>query len=219
MDTSESYREVLVALFSSPTIRFLIAGYLVVNFLGTGIAKWDAVFFRRAYGISTGELGSWLGFVALVALPAMYGGGYLASRYAPKDERLQLRAIGVVFAAYSISAVGVYIAPDYHVAFIFKALTVAGGFLVIAPTYALLQTLSPAHMRATSFAMLGMLSHLVAGGVGPTAVGALSDALRPVAGNESLRIALIASCPGFLIGGWCYWRAAKTVMADIAHGR
>jgi hypothetical protein len=44
----------------------------------------------------------------------------------------------------------------------------------------------------------------------------LSDALQSWAGDESLRYALLALCPGTL---WCAWylrQASKTVVRDIA---
>jgi hypothetical protein len=51
------------------------------------------------------------------------------------------------------------------------------------------------------------------------AAGTLSDALRPVAGEESLRYALLALCPGYLWAGWYLWQAGRTVMRDLESTR
>lgn len=211
-----SARDVFVTLWSLPTFRFVLLGWLTLMFLGSGLAKWEAVFFRRVHVLQTGELGLWIGFVTLAGLAGIYGGGYLASRYAPNNERLQLKAMGIAYAAYSILAICVYMAPDYRIAFAFAALKIAGGSMVMAPLYALLQSLVPAHMRATAFAVLMLFGHLIGGGIGPIAVGAASDVLEPLLGSESLRYALIAACTGFPLAGWLLWQASRTVMYDIA---
>jgi MFS transporter, Spinster family, sphingosine-1-phosphate transporter len=56
-------------------------------------------------------------------------------------------------------------------------------------------------------------------GLGPLAAGAISDALRPVAGEESLRYALLALSPGYFWGAWHLWRASRTVAADLQRVR
>jgi hypothetical protein len=43
----------------------------------------------------------------------------------------------------------------------------------------------------------------------------MSDAFRSWAGEESLRYALLALCPGYLWGGWHLWQASKTVSHDL----
>ena len=52
-------------------------------------------------------------------------------------------------------------------------------------------------------------------GLGPLVVGALSDALRPLVGDESLRYALLAVCPGYLWGGWQLWQGSRSVAHDL----
>jgi hypothetical protein len=52
-------------------------------------------------------------------------------------------------------------------------------------------------------------------GLGPLAVGAMSDALHPAFGAESLRYALIAMSPVPILGGWELWRASRSVCRDL----
>jgi hypothetical protein len=56
---------------------------------------------------------------------------------------------------------------------------------------------------------------LIGMGLGPLAAGAMSDALRPLVGEESLRYALLALCPGYLWAGWHLWQASTTVNRDL----
>jgi len=54
-------------------------------------------------------------------------------------------------------------------------------------------------------------------GLGPVVVGAVSDALVPTYGNDSIRYSLMYVVLIFNL--WCvfhYWMASKTVDADLA---
>jgi MFS family permease len=76
------------------------------------------------------------------------------------------------------------------------------GFLAavyLGPTFALVQALVEPSHRAVSAAALLFLANLVGYGLGPLAVGALSDALAPRAGADSLRYALAAAS---VLGAW-----------------
>ena len=70
-----------------------------------------------------------------------------------------------------------------------------------------------------SIALIYLFANLIGLGLGPLTAGALSDALRPIFGEESLRYALLALCPGYLWAGWYLWRARWTVMTELAHPR
>jgi MFS transporter, Spinster family, sphingosine-1-phosphate transporter len=70
-------------------------------------------------------------------------------------------------------------------------------------------------MRAMSIATLYLFANRVGVGPGPLAAGALSDAFQPWAGDESLRYALLALCPGYLWGAWHLCRGSRTVALDL----
>lgn len=94
-------------------------------------------------------------------------------------------------------------------------LAVVASSTTIGPLLAAIQTLVPPRMRATSIAVTYLFANLIGMGLGPLAAGALSDALRPLFGEESLRYALLALCPGYLWCGWHSWQASRTVTRDI----
>jgi len=83
------------------------------------------------------------------------------------------------------------------------------------PFFAAIQTLVPERLRAVSFAFIYLVANLVGMGLGPLLVGALSDALRPWAAEESLRYALLLMSPGYLWAAWHAWRASHTVTRDL----
>ncbi len=90
-----------------------------------------------------------------------------------------------------------------------------GVYTTYGPLFAMLQTIVPSHMRAVSLAIIYLFANLIGLGLGPLAAGALSNALRPWAGEESLRCALLALSPGYLWGGWHLWQASRTVTTDL----
>lgn len=67
------------------------------------------------------------------------------------------------------------------------------------PAMALLQNRAPARYRATASSILLLVLNLVGLGLGPLAVGALSDALTPTRGGDALGFALLGLAPVALI--------------------
>lgn len=211
-----SMKDVCVTLWSSTTFRHLLFGFSVTYFFGQGIGKWLPAFFVRSHGLQTGELGTWFATYGLIGIAGMYVGGELASRHAPNDERWQLKAMGVAFVVTGAISACVYLAPNHYLAFFFLSLATVAFNVAYGPLFAIIQTLVPSHMRAVAVAAIYMFANLVGMGLGPLAAGALSDALRPAFGEESLRYALLALCPGYLWAAWHLWRGSRTVTRDMS---
>jgi predicted MFS family arabinose efflux permease len=211
-----SIKEVCATLWRNATFRHLLLCFSVVTFFGSGIGQWQPTYFVRSYGLKTGDLGTWFMVVSGGGgMLGTYAGGVWASRYAARNERLQLRAMAVLCSAFCLISACIYLSTNYYLAFALIGIGAAGLGTVIGPLFATIQTLVPSQMRAVSISVVFLVSNLIGGGLGPLAVGALSDTLRPVVGEASLRYALLAMCPGYLWGGWHFWRASRTVSRDL----
>lgn len=212
----QSVKDVCLILWTNLTFRYLLFSWVVCILFGAGIGQWQGAFFIRSYGVKTGELGSWFALIyGLGGFLGTYGGGEWASRFAVNDERRQLQVLTLV---YSISAALLFLSflsPDLYLALGLTGLAVVLGAMTNGPMFATIQTLIPSRMRATSIALFYLFANLVGLGLGPLIAGALSDRLRPLLGEESLRYALLALCPGYLFGGWYLWKASKTVTRDL----
>jgi MFS transporter, Spinster family, sphingosine-1-phosphate transporter len=212
-----SMKEVCLTLWSKPTFRHLLLCFSVVSFFGYGLLQWQPAFFVRSYGLQTGELGTWFALITGGGgLLGTYLGGEWASRHAAGNERLQLRGIAVMYCAFGAISACAYVVTDYHVAFALMAVATVGIYSVSGPLFATIQTLVPARMRAMSIAILYLFANLVGMGFGPLAAGALSDAFRPWAGEESLRYALLVLCPGYVWAATHLWLGSRTVVRDLA---
>jgi MFS family permease len=202
-------------LWANTTFRQLLFSVSVNSFFAYGIVQWLPAFFLRKYGLTTGELGTWLAAIqGLGGLVGYYLGGEWASRHAPNNESLQLKAMATVTISFGIVSAFIYLSPNLYLAFGLLVIATVGGLMINGPLFALIQTLVPQRMRATAVALIFLFANLI-GGLGPWAVGALSDALRPLVGEDSLRYSLLALCPGFFWSAWHFWRGSKTVADDV----
>jgi MFS family permease len=215
-----SVREVCATLWANRTFRHLVLAFSLQSLFGVGMVQWQPAFFVRSHGLSTGELGTWLAFAyGVVGLLGTYLGGELASRFASNNERLQLQAIALAFAALALLKAGVYLAPDRYTAFTVLSLASLVAGATNGPMFASTQTLVPPQMRAVAIAVILLFANLVGAGLGPLFVGVASDALRPILADESLRYALLLCCPGYLLAGWYLLQASKTVDRDLARAQ
>jgi MFS transporter, Spinster family, sphingosine-1-phosphate transporter len=220
MTQQPSMKEGFVTLWAIPTFRHMLLVFSVLFFFNSGITQWLPTFFIRSHGFETGQLGTWFTLAFGVSgCIGIYGGGALASRYLPNNERLQLRIVAILFLAMLIVRPISFLVPNALWAF---ALMVPAAFVVYiadGPLFAVVQSLVPDRMRAMSIALIYLCANLIGLGLGPLVVGALSDAYRPWAGEDSLRYALVTLCPGYLWVIWQLWRASHTVTHDLEVAR
>lgn len=207
---------VWAALWGNATYRHMLLSWAVSFFFSCGIVQWQPAFFIRSYGLSTGQIGAWFGVVYGVSgLLGTYLGGMLSSRYMRDDERRQLHMVAVCFCCAGALLAGLYLSAREYVGLAFLGLSTLLITLTNGPFLSIIEAVVEPSMRATAVALIFLFANLIGLGLGPLAVGILSDALRPVVGAESLRYALLALCPGFLWAAWYTWRASRTVGRDM----
>ena len=211
-----SLKDLCTTLWKIRSLRHLLLGYSFLYFFVNGVVQWQPTFFLRSYGLRTGELGTWFALIYGVGgLLGIYLGGKLASRYATHNEPLQLKATSTIYVVLCVISIAMYMAPNYHLAFVELSAFAIGMHVTTGPLWATIQTVVPEAMRATAIAVIYLLANLIGNGCGPLAIGALSDAFVPWAGNESLRYALLSVSPGMLWAAWHLWRSSVTVAQDI----
>jgi MFS family permease len=166
-----------------------------------------------------------LGFLS-IALSAVGGtagvlgtviGGWVSDKYAQKD----LRAYVVIPAVLSLVAIPLYatalLSPSVPVAIVLLAVVSLIGSFWYGPVYATAQSIVEPRMRATTAAILLFIINLIGLGMGPVAVGALSDTLSggfDMGAAEGVRWALIATEFLNVIAFVLFWRAAKTIREE-----
>ena len=213
-----SFQEVCTALFHLATFRQLFLCFVVMCFFGYGISLWLPAFFIRTFHLGTGELGAWFTVIyGLGGIAGTYIGGSWASRHAAHNERLQLAAMAAAYVCSALLSGLMYLASSQYIAFVALTGTALIGAATNGPLFAMIQTLVPARMRATAIALIYLFANLIGMGLGPLAAGALSDALKPMLGEQSLRGALLCLCPCYFWGALYLWRARNTVGDDLGN--
>ena len=212
-------------------------------FIGYGHAPFTASFFLRNHGESIASMAAstsaslqsmgWesvelksLGFLSLaLALMAGLGGafgsylgGWIADRYGARD----LRAYVVVPGIASLVTIPIYVfAVTTDVALLGIGMLMFNGILGTlwyGPVYATAQTIVPPHMRATSSAILLFVINLIGLGLGPLAVGALSDFFAGPLGYgpaEGIRWALVVAAFAGVIAFFCFWLSRTTIREEM----
>lgn len=185
-------------------------------FVGYGVISWLPSFLARSHQMGGAEIGTWLALLAgIVGGLGTLAGGYLGDRYAKRDRRwyVWLSAISLLLTIpFSIFA---FLAESKYWALTLYILPTFFGAFYHGPTLAVIQGLAQVRMRAISAAVYLFIVNLVGLGLGPLAVGVLSDLLTPSFGVESLRYALLGV---FMVNIWSaihYFFAARTLRADL----
>jgi MFS family permease len=216
----QSLRTTATILWRNRTFRDLLCCFAITAFFNFAIVQWKAAFFVRSFGITTGELGTWFALIyGLGGLLGTWLGGEWAARRAASNEILQLRAIAIVYGVCGLASAVIYLSPNRYVAFAGATFVAVGGGATTGPLFAIVQSLVADRMRAVAVAVLYLFANLIGMGLGPLAAGALSDALRPEFGTESLRYALLLLSPGYLWGGWHLLRASSSIASDLSELR
>ena len=208
---------VLNSLWQRRSARNLSVALILLYTMGNGLGPWYAAFMIRSHGMSTAELGLWLGLLfSSGGLVGVCLGGYVVSRWFAGDARGQLRFSAAAVAALVPSFLVFLLAQDRYWALVALLPLLVAFSVFLGPTFALLQQLVNDEMRATALAIVMLFANLIGTGIGAQVVGALSDLLFPVLGSDSLRYAMLAMSLVALWAAYHFWQAGKTVKADLA---
>lgn len=212
-----SFGETARLLLSKRTFRHVAMGTGLVAFVGYGTLNWSPPYFMRTFELGTGAVGTWLGpILGLSVVTGTFLGGFVADRLGERDQRwyvwipamgaiLMVPAFMIMFLSTTVSAALIaFIAPSI----------LLNTFL--APSIAIAHSLVGLRMRALASAVLFFVLNLIGLGGGPFVIGALSSALEPTYGSDSLRFALIATI--LVAGPWGalhYVLAGRSLRADV----
>lgn len=126
-----------------------------------------------------------------------------------------MRWVAMAFCLSGLCYIAMFLSANKMIAMVFMALAGTVGAATAGPIFAAVQGLVAEKIRAVTLAIIFLLANFIGLGLGPVAVGLVSDLLQPVYQHESLRYAMVLFAPGLLIVGFLYWRASATVESDM----
>jgi len=211
------FQHVLHALWKQRASRHLVLAIIWIYTLALGLAPWYAAFIMRSHGMSTSEVGLWLGLIfGIGGIVGTLLGGHVSAHWLGRDERAQMRlSASVVACVVPFFLLFLLLRTKVQALLALVPLIIVGNF-IFAPTFALLQRLVPDEMRATTLAVVMLAANLIGMGAGPQIVGVLSDLLMPTLGADSLRYAMLMVSLIALGPAYHLWRAGETVEAELA---
>lgn len=211
-----SNREALSAILGSRAFVLLLIAGSSASFLSYGKATWTTIYFQRTHGLTPGEVGFWFGIWGGAAgIAGTLLGGWLADRFGRENRRhvLTAPAIGMMIAAPL--AFGAYLADDWRVALALLMIPTLLNSLYYGPTYSSVQGLVRPEARALASATLLFCQNLIGLGLGPLFFGMLSDAIKPTAGEDSVRWVLYGGAFLGLIPAFFFWRCSLRLNDEL----
>ena len=166
----------VAALAKKTTFWHVAFGSALASFVGYGVGQYLTNFMIRSHGFNLFEAATQVGVIlGLCAAIGTFSSGFLADRMSKRHPNALawLPALGFVIAT-----------PLYVLAFILPNIWLAMPALMVAaithyfylgPMYAVTQGVVLPRMRATAVAVLLFIVNLIGLGLGPPAIGALSD--------------------------------------------
>ncbi len=196
------------SILSHPAARHLVFGVTITSLIGYGLTFWGPPYYIRSFGLDTRQIALILAPLIMVAgIIGTVGGGKLADfcaqRWGLHSQSWMIAILKSIAFPFYIS---LYLFTDVYWALGAYAIALVLQSCYLGPTFALLQGLAPLKMRAVWAAITLLILNLIGLGLGPTAIGMLSDTFRPAFGEESLRYALLC---GASLTPWAifhYWR-------------
>ena len=212
-----SAREVIAFLWRAKSFRHSSFAGGLYSFVGYSVVNWTPSFLVRSHGMSTARIGFWLAMIVGVGGGiGNYLGGTLADRWQAREPRARVYLPALAVAASFPFGFVIYTTPNTTLALALLVIPTALGLMYQAPTFAVTQSLATPRMRATAAAVLLFVLNIVGLSLGPAVTGALSDALAPRYGADSLRWALLIVSTLFVWSAIHFYLAGRTLEADVA---
>ena len=207
----------LKTLMSSPTFRHLSVATGLYTVVWLGVVQWLPSYFTRSFGLEIGTVGTWLALILSISqIIGMLLGGWLADRLGAADLRWYVWVPSLAILVSTPMFLLTFLTQNPTVAFLSLFLPFMIGVMQGPPSFAVAQGLADVRMRAMAAALLLLVTNLIGGGIGPQAVGIMSDYLATEHHQDSLRYALLVVSLAF--GLWSslhYFLAGKTIRREF----
>lgn len=225
-----SFGEVCRTVFRKPSFWLLAFGAAASSVCGYGVAGWLPSFFIRSFGLTLVETSWYYAGIALVGgLMGIWGGGVVADRLGRGSKAAYpltpaiaflisapcfILAMNTDWLAAQVFGAGATQMQSLVLAFLIFLIPTGLNLTWLGPVTAAVQHLVPAPMRTTASALFLLINNLLGIAVGFYYFGAVSDALRPTFGDESLRWAIYTGMGFYVLSSILLIGASRTIKRD-----
>lgn len=214
-----AFWSVVQTLWNQKSFRWMSIGTSFSSFGGYAAIAFIPSFLKISHHMTPAEIGASLAL--LTGIPGAIGtylAGVFADRFGQRDVRWNMY-VPIIASFLGIPFIPVfYLTGNLTIALCAAIVPVMMGATYVGPAYAMAQGLVPLRMRARAVAILLLILNIIGLGLGPPVVGRVADLLQPYLGADALRYAMMMTILSSLTGAFCYWRATKTLKADLLRG-
>lgn len=224
-------KESVVALAKRPSYYWCTAGITIKAFVSVGYSLFLASFFLRNHPDEVAEFAAAIGLESMGFLGLTIGlmsggfgavgmwlGGQLSDRLGKRTVRWNMYICIIASLAFIPPFFVAMTAPGLGLALGALAVTALLSNLHYGPGISSMLSVAPPNMRAPASAIQLFIANLVSLGLGPLAVGLLSDTLAASMGSaEGLRWALIMASFLGIFAAVAFWIASRTLERDLKH--
>lgn len=205
----------VATLAGNPTYRWIILAMSVLAIVNGATLVWTPAMLGRVHHLDLKQLGVTVAIAKGVAgVSGTVLGGVLALRFGKGGVHGQL-ALSALVTALAIPALLVFTQSNaLVVALAGVAIYQVLVGMPIGISFAAVQGIMPADVRALAAATVTLFTTVVGIGGGPLLVGALNDAMAARFGSEAVRYSLAGLAPLLAVGMLSYWMAARIYRSD-----
>lgn len=216
-DVPESHILVdLKRLWLLRSFRYAALGAGFNAFLGYGSLNFMPSFAIRIYEVPIGVVGTWLALIAgLAGATGVYAGGHLSDHFGKRDDRWPCWVPGASTLLAGVLLLPMMLSGNQYVMWSIYILVALCQAMFLGPTIAMAHALVGPRYRALSSSVLFFVLNIIGLGFGPLTVGAISDALAPSMGVDSIRWAIMSTAVAAVVGAAFYFNAARYVRDDL----
>ncbi len=182
---------------------------------GTGLLFWTPALLQRSYGLTLVQAGQSVGALLLLAsATGMVIGGVLGDRAGQRDRAGYARLPAWAFLLCAPGFALAFTSTGPTALFLLLIAPFALAFVWNGPIITAIQHIVAPAERAGASACFLLVVNLIAFGLGPYLIGALSDRLAPASGPEALRHAMAAVAGlAFTVSAACLYLSGPRLRA------
>lgn len=202
-------------LARKPSFWLLSFGAAAGSMCGYGIAFWLPSLMMRSFGLDLIGVGQFFGALLLTGgVAGVLFGGWIGDRLGGRDRRYYALVPALSYIAGTPLFVAGVLSSHWAVALALFIVPQALVYVWLGPVLTAVQHLVPAHMRATASASFLLINNLIGLGLGSSAIGVVSDALKPGFGPDALRYAIAIGLGMYLVAGLLMLLASRRLERD-----
>ena len=203
------------ALAGNPSFWLLSFGAASGSILGYGLIFWLPSFFNRSFGLPLADVGWFYGSIVLVGgCLGTWLGGWIGDRVGPSRPGSYALIPAVCFLITAPTfALGLF-APNLWIAWILFTIGQMLALAWLGPVISAVQHIVLPSMRATASASFLFINNLIGIAFGIYFLGWLSDRMRAVHGEDSLKYSILFGLGFYVLSGLIYFIASRRLAKD-----